>query len=65
MSVKVERVVDVVQNIFKTNSALSLFENSAMVEIPYTHIQRIITNLLSNVKINYRQGQGYINAQDL
>ena len=65
MSIKVERVVDVVQNIFKTSSALSLVENSTMLDIPYSHIQRIINNLLSNVKINYKQGQGFINAQDL
>jgi hypothetical protein len=36
MFVNVERVVDVVQNMFKTSSALSLFENSNMLEVPYS-----------------------------
>jgi len=65
MTVQVERVVDVVQNIFKTSSALSLFENSPMLEIPYAQLQRIITSLLTNVKITYKQGLGFVNAQDL
>lgn len=38
LSVRVERVVDIVQHIFKTNSALSLFENTTMLEIPYSQI---------------------------
>ena len=36
--VKVERVVDIVEDIFKTSSALSLFENSSLLEIPYSQL---------------------------
>ena len=34
-SVKIERVVDVVQNLFKMSSAMSLLEDTALVEVPY------------------------------
>ena len=36
--VRVERVVDIVEDIFKTSSALSLFENSQLLEIPYSQL---------------------------
>jgi hypothetical protein len=36
--VKVERVVDIVENIFKTSAALSLFEGSQMLEVPYCQL---------------------------
>jgi len=32
--VKVERVVDIVDEIFKMSSALSLFEGTSMLEVP-------------------------------
>jgi len=63
--VKVERVVDIVENIFKASAALSLFEGSQMLEVPFSQLQSIIQSLLMNVKIVYQQGQGQINAQDL
>ena len=34
--VKVERVVDIIEDIFRTSAALSLFENSQLLEIPYS-----------------------------
>ena len=34
MYVKVERVVDIVDHIFKMSSALSLFEGTSMLEVP-------------------------------
>lgn len=51
--VRVERVVDIVENIFKTSAALSLFEGTTMLEVPYSQLQSIIQSLLSNVKIVY------------
>lgn len=33
--VKVERVVDIVQNVFKMSSALSLFEDTPLLEVPF------------------------------
>lgn len=33
--VKVERVVDIVQNVFKMSSGMSLLEDTSMLEIPY------------------------------
>ena len=63
--VQAERIVDVVENIFKTSSALSLYEDTMLLEIPYSTLQTIISSLLTNVKIVYQQGQGLINAQDL
>lgn len=63
--VKVERVVDIVEAIFKMSSALSLFEGTSMLEVPFSQLQLIIQSLLMSVKIVYQQGQGHINAQDL
>ena len=34
--VPAERIVDVVENIFKTSSALSLYEDTMLLEIPYS-----------------------------
>ena len=34
--VKVERVVDIVEAIFKMSSALSLFEGTQMLEVPFS-----------------------------
>jgi hypothetical protein len=34
--VKVERVVDIVEAIFKMSSALSLFEGTNMLEVPFS-----------------------------
>ena len=59
-----ERVVDIVEEIFKTSSALSLFENTTVLEIEYSRLQSIIQSLLSNVNIVYKHGKGIINAQD-
>ena len=36
--IPVERVVDIVEDIFKTSSALSLFENTNMLEIEYSRL---------------------------
>jgi hypothetical protein len=33
--VKVERVVDIVQNLFKMSSAMSLLEDTHLLEVPY------------------------------
>jgi hypothetical protein len=60
--VQAERIVDVVESIFKTSSALSLYEDTLLLEIPYSTLQNIISSLLTNVKIVYEQGQGLINA---
>ena len=62
--IPVERVVDIVEEIFKTSSALSLFENTTVLEIEYSRLQSIIQSLLSNVNIVYQNGKGLINAQD-
>ena len=62
--IPVERVVDIVEEIFKTSSALSLFENTTVLEIEYSRLQSIIQSLLSNVNIVYDHGRGLINAQD-
>ena len=40
--IPVERVVDIVEDIFKTSSALSLFENTNVLEIEYSRLQQII-----------------------
>ena len=64
MHIPVERVVDIVEEIFKTSSALSLFENTTILEIEYSRLQSIIQNLLSNVGIIYDNGRGIINAQE-
>ena len=60
--IPVERVVDIVEEIFKTSSALSLFENTTVLEIEYSRLQSIIQSLLSNVNIVYKHGKGIINA---
>ncbi len=60
LHLQVERVVDIVQLIFKMNSAVSLFEGN--LEISQSLIQTIICNLLQNVKISYQSGKGLINA---
>lgn len=62
MHIHVERVVDIVEEIFKTSSALSLLENTNQVEIEYSRLQSIIQSLLSNVNIIYDNGRGMINA---
>ena len=36
--IPVERVVDIVEEIFKTSSALSLFENTTVLEIEYSRL---------------------------
>lgn len=36
--IPVERVVDIVEDIFKTSSALSLFENTTALEIEYARL---------------------------
>jgi hypothetical protein len=33
--VKVERVVDIVQNLFKTNAAMVLLEGTPLLEVPF------------------------------
>ena len=40
--IPVERVVDIVEEIFKTSSALSLLENTTVLEIEYSRLQSII-----------------------
>lgn len=35
MLVKVERVVDIIQNLFKMSSAMSLLENTDVLEVPF------------------------------
>jgi hypothetical protein len=35
LMVKVERVVDIVQNVFKMSSALSVLEGTTLLEVPY------------------------------
>ena len=62
--IPVERVVDIVEEIFKTSSALSLFEGTNVLEIEYSRLQQIIQSLLSNVNIVQQHGKGIINAQD-
>ena len=62
--IPVERVVDITEEIFKTSSALSLFENTTILEIEYSRLQSIIQSLLSNVNIVYKNGKGIINAQE-
>lgn len=62
--IPVERVVDIVEDIFKTSSALSLFENTTALEIEYARLQQIIQSLLSNVTIVQQHGKGIINAMD-
>jgi hypothetical protein len=52
--VEVERVVDIVNNIFKTSAAMSLFEGTTMLEVPFSQLQSIIQSLLSNIKIVYQ-----------
>ena len=42
MHIPVERVVDIVEEIFKTSSALSLLENTNVLEIEYSRLQSII-----------------------
>ena len=37
-----ERVVDIVEEIFKTSSALSLLEGTSTLEIEYSRLQHII-----------------------
>ena len=54
--IQVERVVDIVEAIFKTSSALSLFENTTILEIEYSRLQSIIQSILSNVNIAYKNG---------
>jgi len=40
--IPVERVVDITEEIFKTSSALSIFENTRELEIEYSRLQSII-----------------------
>ena len=40
--IPVERVVDIVEEIFKSSPALSIFENTTMLEIEYARLQSII-----------------------
>ena len=40
--IPVERVVDIVEEIFKSSAALSIFENTTMLEIEYARLQSII-----------------------
>lgn len=51
--IPVERVVDITEEIFKTSSALSIFENTTLLEIEYSRLQSIIQSLLQNVNIVY------------
>lgn len=51
--IPVERVVDIVEEIFKSSAALSIFENTTMLEIEYARLQSIIQSLLQNVNIVY------------
>jgi len=44
--IPVERVVDITEEIFKTSSALSIFENTTLLEIEYSRLQSIIQSLL-------------------
>ena len=44
--IPVERVVDITEEIFKTSSALSIFENTTVLEIEYSRLQSIIQSLL-------------------
>jgi len=62
--IPVERVVDITEEIFKTSAALSIFENTSMLEIEYSRLQSIIQSLLQNVNIVYKQGKGIISARD-
>lgn len=62
--IPVERVVDITEEIFKTSSALSIFENTRELEIEYSRLQSIIQSLLQNVNIVYRHDKGIINARD-
>ena len=69
MYVEVERVVNIVESIFRTSAALNLFTaaptNSNQTEVSHQQLQGIIQSLLQNVKIVYQRGNGCINAQDL
>ena len=60
-------MVDIVTNVFKSGTVLSLFDpgSNGQIEIPYQTLQSIISSLLSSVKIIYQGGQGLVNAQDL
>lgn len=62
--IPVERVVDITEEIFKTSSALSIFENTTLLEIEYSRLQSIIQSLLQNVNIVYQNGKGLISARD-
>jgi hypothetical protein len=61
----VERVVDIVQNIFKQSSASHIFEDTDLVDVPFAHQQAVLQSLLSNLNVEYKQGQAHINCQDL
>lgn len=65
ISVQVERVVDIVQNLFKSSSALNLFDESEVFEVPHSKQQQVVQNLLCKVKSEYRQGQAHVNSLDL
>jgi hypothetical protein len=54
MSVRVERVVDIVQQVFKMSSAMSMFEDSPVTEMPFNQMSQIMTNLLMGAKIEYQ-----------
>jgi hypothetical protein len=51
--VKVERVVDIVQNLFKMSSAMSLLEDTHLLEVPYPQLQAVMSSCMMNVKIEY------------
>lgn len=55
-SVKIERVVDVVQNLFKMSSAMSLLEDTALLEVPYPQLQAVMSSCMMNCKIEYHRG---------
>lgn len=38
------------------SSAMSLFENTDMLEVPFATQQAVMSSLLSNVNIEYKQG---------
>lgn len=57
--VKVERVVDIVQQVFKHQSLIN------GEDLQYAQLSSVMTQLLMNSKIEYHQGQGFLQANEL
>lgn len=42
-----------------------MFEHTELTEVPFAHQQAVLQSLLSNLKVEYKQGQAHVNCQEL